>query len=141
MFCNHQNSIKTGDCNLGPTQRAVALWFWERSTGRSTDRLNGRFFDRQPVDRKVIFDLSACQRADSKWGINIPPFELFLNKFLKSKNFIFSSVLYKFFKRVFRAKRSIFICFKRVEKFKEKESLWDCFLYINSRSFSKSFSL
>jgi len=25
MFCNHQNTLKTGDCNLGPTRMCARI--------------------------------------------------------------------------------------------------------------------
>ena len=39
---------------------------------RSTGGLNGQIFDRWPVDRKVIFNLSASQRAELLWGYKCP---------------------------------------------------------------------
>ena len=50
-------------------QRAVALWFRARSTGRSIRRLNSQKFDRWPVDWKANSGLVSCQRADSFWGL------------------------------------------------------------------------
>ena len=82
-------------------QRAVALWFWARSTGQSTDRLNGQFFDRWPVDRKVKTDLSASQQAEFVMGYKYPIWSCFLIKFLRAKILIFSSVLRASFSKEF----------------------------------------
>ena len=82
-------------------QRAVALWFRARSTGRSTGRLNGQKFDRwpvdlpvdRPVDRKANSGLVSCQRADSFGGLYIPHLKWVLARIFKKKNFLLSSIL------------------------------------------------
>ena len=57
------------------------------------------------------------------WGYKYPIFELVFNKFFKSKILILSSILLQVFKRVFRAKDFIFICFKGLEKSRKRRSL------------------
>ena len=74
-----------------------------------------------PVDRKGKNALSCCQRADFVWGYKYPTFELVLNKFLKSKILILSSVKIQVFKRVLEPKDFIFICFKGLEKSRKKK--------------------
>ena len=86
--------LKSAHSRVGPVdrrstgQRAVALWFWARSTGQSTGRLNGQFFDRwlvdRSVDRKVNFDLVSCQWAEFLWGLFIPHLKLVFTKNIKS---------------------------------------------------------
>jgi len=38
MFCNHQNTLKTGDCNLGPTVSTIRqIWIFQLADG--SDRI------------------------------------------------------------------------------------------------------
>ena len=67
---------------------------------------------------------------------------MFLNKFLRAKISIFSSVLIQVFKRVLSAKRSIFICFKGLKKSKKNIDLGYllCSSYLsNTKLFSQVF--
>ena len=104
-------------------QRAVALWFWARSTGRP----NGQKFDRwsvdRLVDRKVIFDLSASQRADFVMGYLYPIWEMFLHKFLEQKFPTFSRVLLQVLKSFIALKIWSLFCFKGLEKSKKNIDL------------------
>ena len=113
-------------------QRANALWIWGRSTGQSTAGLNGHMFfplAGRPAGRPEG-QTGPSQLPTGRFsnGPIYTPFELaFQQDFSRAKFLSFTSVLTLVFKRVFKPKDLIFICFKRVRKFKEKESLWDCF--------------
>ena len=108
---------RPGDRPLGST---VKFFTVGRSTGRSTGR--------------AIWPFSAANGQISKWAINTP-FELvFQKEFLEQKFFIFQQA----FKRVLVPKDLIFICFKRVGKFKKRRSLWGVvliFIYIFNLEF------
>ena len=57
-----RSTVRLGTVDRPESKCSLVLARW---TGRSTGRLNGQFFDRWPVDRKVILGLVSCQWADS----------------------------------------------------------------------------
>ena len=107
-----QRALLSGNGPGRPTESCCSLY--PVPVDRAVDRWhNGHKNDRWPVDRRGNFALVCCQRADLVWGYIYPIPLAVLTKFFKSKKFSFFQCLIQVFKRVFRAKRLIFIYFKK----------------------------
>ena len=112
-----------------------------RSTARSTGRLNdhiltiGRSTGRSTG--RPIWAFSYANGHIFKWVINTPFESWFSTRISRAKNSIFSSVLIQVFKRFFKPKSFIFICFQGLEKSKKNRDLG----YLFCSSFSIKYKL
>ena len=115
-----------------------------RSTGRSTGRLNGQNVSVGRSTGRAFWPFSTANGQISNGAINTP-FEVSFQQDFQEQNFShFTSVLIQVFKRVFKPKGFIFICFIGLENSKKKKVFGIVFyfhFYINARSFPKNFSL